>query len=68
MERVIFTFDNKSKEWKAEVEGIDGTMTARQCYAAVVLTCQQLDPTKLHYATVKANDRGTYDVTRAALR
>lgn len=47
MVRVIFTYDKQARKWESTVEGANTNIEARQAFSAVVLTCQELDPTLL---------------------
>jgi hypothetical protein len=52
---VIFTHDDDARKWEVVVSGAADASEARQAFAAVVLTCQQLDSKLLMHTQVASN-------------
>ncbi len=49
MVKVVFTHDDLCRKWDAHVEGAKDVVEARQAFSAVVLTCQELNPSLLKH-------------------
>lgn len=55
MIEVRFQYDEQARKWDPLVVGTASPDEAREAFAAVVLTCQMLDPDLLEYSRVLDN-------------
>lgn len=51
--RVTFTHDDECQKWEATVDGVANEAEAAQAFAAVVVTCKQLEVRLLPYTRVE---------------
>lgn len=62
--QVVFTYDESSRKWEAQVTGVNNEQDAKDAFRAVLISCSQLRQVLQDEAPVEHVD-GVYKITPA---
>ena len=60
MTEVRFQYDEAARKWQVLVTGVSGKIEAQQAFAAIIMTCDPINPGLQHHAQVKQTSEGYY--------